>query len=213
MFDFDGTLADTFPLFERTFDQVADRFGFRRRNPADAETMRRLDARAIMRHHGVSAWKLPFIARHARALMARHIAELTLFSGIAPALATLADNGVALALVTSNTRANATAVLGPQLIARFSHLACGISVFGKAAKLRRLARRQGRPDDVLFVGDELRDADAASAAGIAFGAVAWGYTRLDALLSRQPREIFHQPSELVRLATKADSATASPPAG
>jgi phosphoglycolate phosphatase len=200
MFDFDGTLADTFPWFLQTFDQVADRFGFRRLDRAETETLRGMDARAIMRHHRVPAWKVPFIARHARGLMAGQIAQLRLFAGIEAALGALADRGFILGLVTSNSRSNAATVLGPALLARFAEVECGISMFGKASKLRRLVRRSRvPPGSALFVGDELRDADAARAAGIDFGAVAWGYARLDALLARGPQRVFEQPADLARL--------------
>jgi phosphoglycolate phosphatase len=203
MFDFDGTLADTFPWFLQTFDQVADRFGFRRLDPTETETLRGMDARAIMRHHQVPTWKVPFIARHARTLMATQIAQLQLFGGIDAALHALADRGVTLGLVTSNSRGNAAAVLGPTLLALFAQIECGISMFGKAAKLRRVIQRSGiAAARTLFVGDELRDADAAFAAGIDFGAVAWGYSRLDALLSRQPSRVFQQPADLVGLGTE-----------
>jgi phosphoglycolate phosphatase len=200
MFDFDGTLADTFPYLLQTFDQVADRFRFRRRDPDATEAMRGLDTRAIMRHHGVATWKLPFIARHARALMAARIDQFRLFEGVAPALNALADHGVILALVTSNARSNAATVLGPALLGRFAHVECGISMFGKASRLRRLLKRcRVTAANALFVGDELRDADAAHAARVSFGAVGWGYARLDALLQRQPQEVFQHPTELARL--------------
>jgi phosphoglycolate phosphatase len=200
MFDFDGTLADTFPWFLQTFDQVADRFRFRRLDPTETETLRGMDARAIMRHHQVPTWKVPFIARHARALMAGQIAQLRLFAGIDAALHALAARGVTLGLVTSNSRSNAATVMGPALLARFAEIECGISMFGKASKLRRVVRRSGvAPVSALFVGDELRDADAARAAGIGFGAVGWGYARLDALLGRQPEQVFREPADLARL--------------
>ncbi|WP_049127005.1 HAD hydrolase-like protein, partial [Burkholderia cenocepacia] len=60
--------------------------------------------------------------------------------------------------------------------------ACGIPLFGKARRLRALVREAGvRADEVLYVGDEIRDADAARRARIAFQGVAWGYTAPDAL--------------------------------
>jgi len=42
IFDFDGTLADSFPWFLRNVNDVADRFGFRRIAHGDVESLRRL---------------------------------------------------------------------------------------------------------------------------------------------------------------------------
>jgi phosphoglycolate phosphatase len=200
MFDFDGTLADTFPWFLGVFDQVADRFGFRRLDRDATETLRGLDAAQIMRHHAVPAWKVPFIARHARALMAQHLAQFSLFPGVGAVLRDLDEAGSILALVTSNARANVIAMLGPENVARLRYLECGVSLFGKASKLRRLLRRSGVPaSEALFIGDEIRDAAAARKAGIAFGAVGWGYTRAEALVAQRPQEIFTQVSQLTAL--------------
>ena len=70
-FDFDGTLADSFPWFAGVLNGVADRYGFRCTRPGEAEGLRGLEAGAILDHLGVARWKLPFIARHMRRLAAR----------------------------------------------------------------------------------------------------------------------------------------------
>jgi phosphoglycolate phosphatase len=53
------------------------------------------------------------------------------------------------------------------------------------------------------VGDEVRDAKAAHAERIHFGAVAWGYTRLDALLAHAPEAVFASVDELAESLTGA----------
>ena len=60
IFDFDGTLADTFDLFLRGFDEAADVYQFSRFDRANLTYVRGLDARGVMRHHHVPMWKLPF---------------------------------------------------------------------------------------------------------------------------------------------------------
>ena len=59
IFDFDGTLADSFPWFIGVLNGVADRYGFNRVRPDDVEQLRGYDARQIMRHLRVPSWKLP----------------------------------------------------------------------------------------------------------------------------------------------------------
>ena len=62
LFDFDGTLADSQDWFLGIFDQVADRFGYRRLAPGDRERLRGLETKAILHDLGVPTWKLPMIA-------------------------------------------------------------------------------------------------------------------------------------------------------
>ena len=82
-------------------------------------------------------------------------------------------------------------MLGAELSAGIAHFACGSSLFGKAAKIGRLVERCGvSPTAVLAVGDEIRDIDAAETAGVASGAVTWGYATASALRARKPTWVF-----------------------
>ncbi|MCK1396544.1 HAD family hydrolase [Bradyrhizobium sp. 1] len=196
IFDLDGTLADSFPWFLRTINDVADRFGFRRVAEEDVEGLRHASTREILSRLEVPLWKLPAIARHARQLKAEAAAEISLFAGVEPMLQTLADNGVQLALVTSDSEANAREKLGPAA-ALFSHFDCAASLFGKPAKFRRVLRRADvAPDRVIAVGDEVRDIEAARAVGISCGAVCWGYAAPAALRALGPDYTFERMDEI-----------------
>ena len=190
IFDLDGTLADSFPWFLRVINDIADRFGFRRVAAEDIEGLRHASTREILSQLEVPLWKLPAIARHARRLKAEAASEISLFAGVEAMLRTLAENGVQLALVTSDSEANAREKLGPAA-ALFAHFDCSASLFGKAAKFRRVIRRAGvAPAQVIAIGDEVRDIEAARAAGIACGAVCWGYAAPAALRALAPDYMF-----------------------
>lgn len=199
-FDFDGTLADTFPWFCSVLNGVADRYGFRRVEPGETERLRALGARAILAELGIPAWKVPLIARHMRALATRDAAAIRLFSGIPEMLEALDRAGISLAVVSSNGEATVRRALGPAA-GRIRHYACGASLFGKARHLRAVARAaRVAPGAMLAVGDEIRDAEAAAKAACAFGAVAWGYTLPEALAARAPAHLFDDPAAIVRIA-------------
>jgi phosphoglycolate phosphatase len=196
IFDLDGTLADSFPWFLRTINDVADRFGFRRVADGDVEMLRQASTREILAHLDVPLWKLPAIARHMRRLKAEAAAEISLFAGTDAMLQALAEGGVQLALVTSDSEANAREKLGPAA-ALFAHFDCSASLFGKTAKFRRVVRRASvAPDRAIAIGDEVRDIEAARAAGIACGAVSWGYAAEAALRAQQPDHVFERMDEI-----------------
>jgi phosphoglycolate phosphatase len=196
LFDFDGTLADSRDWFLGIFDQVADRFGYRRLAPADLDRLRRLDTRAILHDLQIPLWKLPLIERHMRGLVTRDIGQIRLFPGAVEMLASLRTGGIQVALVTSNTEPNVRRVLGPAAdhITRF---ACGASLLGKAAKIRAVLRATATERErAILVGDEARDIAAARAAGIASAAVAWGYAAPQFLRSLNPTLFFEQMDEV-----------------
>ena len=113
MFDFDGTLADSFGCFLDVADAVADRYGFARLDRSDMQAVRALGARQIIQRQGVPLWKVPMIARHARTLMARDIDRVRCLPASTQPLAELAAGGARLAIVTSNSRDNVLRVMGP----------------------------------------------------------------------------------------------------
>ncbi|QQO11618.1 HAD-IA family hydrolase [Bradyrhizobium diazoefficiens] len=204
IFDLDGTLVDSFPWFLRTINDVADRFGFRRVADEDVEGLRHASTREILSGLEVPLWKLPAIARHARRLKGEAAAEISLFAGVETMLRTLAENDVQLALVTSDSEANARAKLGATA-ALFSHFDCAASLFGKPAKFRRvIARANVAPARAIAIGDEVRDIEAARAVGIACGAVCWGYAAPAALRAHAPDIVFERMDDIARTLCRAE---------
>lgn len=192
IFDLDGTLADSFPWFLRNVNDVADRFGFRRIADGDVESLRHAGSREILKRLEVPLWKLPGIARHMRRMKSADLAGIPLFPGTEAMLRSLRDGGLSLALVSSDNEANARRQLG-EAQNLFAHFDCGASLFGKATKFRRLVKRTGAsPQQVISVGDEVRDIEAARAAGIACAAVMWGYAAPNALRALGPDVVFER---------------------
>jgi phosphoglycolate phosphatase len=191
IFDCDGTLADSFPWFRAVINDVADHFGFPHLDDAKIEALRSAGAREILQQLGVPRWKVPLIARHMRQMKTRDAHRIALFPGVPAILRRLKQNGVTLAVVSSDSEGNVRHTLGPMNAGLIDHFACGAPVFGKPGLMRRVLRRSGsQPGEVLAIGDEIRDAEAARSVGIAFGAVSWGYTRPAALAAHAPAIMF-----------------------
>jgi phosphoglycolate phosphatase len=199
IFDFDGTLADSFPWVLRTVDEVADRFKFRRLRDGELEELRYCDAREVMRRLGVPRWKVPMIARYVRTRMAQDVDQIALFPGAGEMLDQLADAGLRLAVVSANGEPTIRTVLGPHARG-VTAISGGVSLFGKRGKLLRMGRLAGvEPRRTLVVGDEIRDLNAAKAARMAFGGVSWGLTRPEALEAGQPEALFRQMSDIPKM--------------
>jgi phosphoglycolate phosphatase len=195
--DLDGTLADSLPWFRRHVNDVADRYRFRRVEEQDIPALRRAGPREILERLAVPLWKVPRIARHMRRLKSAHLDEIPLFPGAASMLQALKAGGLRLALVSSDAEDNARRQLGPEIAALIADFACGASLFGKAAKFRRVVRRAGvAPSRAIAIGDEVRDIEAARAAGIASGGVTWGYAAPETLRDLKPDLLFERMEEI-----------------
>jgi phosphoglycolate phosphatase len=182
VFDFDGTLADTFAVFRDVFDEVIDRFALRRPDADDVHRLRAQTSVEILRWLGVPPLQLPAIMRHARLRMAERAHELSLFPGMEAVVRGVAAQGVHVAVVSSNAERTVRTVLRESLCGEVHAFRCGVSVFGKAARVRGLMRRaRVSPGQTVLVGDEERDIAAARAVGARAVAVTWGYAAADAL--------------------------------
>ena len=202
MFDFDGTLADSFPFVLSVFNTIADRHGFRRIDVARAGELRHLGVRQMMDHVGLPAWKLPLASKTFMAMMQDSAHLVPLFDGIADALRHLHENGVMLTVVSSNSEHNVRAVLGPELTTLVTRFDCGMSIFGKASRIRAVLKACGMaPGDALYIGDQTTDAEAARKAGVAFGAVHWGYATIEALRAQDCATEFVTPADLCRISS------------
>jgi len=199
IFDLDGTLADSFPFFLRVYNELARRHGFHEMAPGDVAAMRELPARELMARAGLPSWRLPLVARDFITRM-READEVRLFDGVADVLHRIAASGLPLALLTSNSRDNATRLLGAQLHGLFRDVDCGASIFGKRSRLRRTMKTIGvTPARTIYIGDTTADADAAHAAGADFGAVGWGYATPTSLAACRPAMQFATVSDLLQI--------------
>ena len=198
IFDFDGTLADALPWFRSSFPAMISRFDLTPVNATEMEELRMMSGRQIMGRLNVPMWRLPAIVSDMRTRKLAAAAEISLFDGVPAMLSDLQRLGIQTAIVSSDGEESVRRVLGPTagLISRFD---CGAAVFGKHRKFRRVARHFGtRPADIICIGDEIRDIEAARAAGMDSGAVAWGYAFSAALQAAGPTHFFNAIAEITQ---------------
>lgn len=201
IFDFDGTLADSFPFFVSVFNQLAQQHRFGTIDLNNACAFRAYSVRQMMRHVGMPHWKLPIVARSFIGLMKANVEQIGVFEGMEEVLSHLDARGTKLAIVTSNSYENVAAVLGRNIMERMQHVEAGASIFSKASRIRRTLKMCGMTEaEAVYIGDQVSDLQAARKAGVAFGGVAWGYATMDSLLAHHPDHALHVVEDIKRLA-------------
>lgn len=197
IFDFDGTLADSFPWLAKAYNKIAGKFNCKNLTRDEIEELRHYNFKQFIEHIECSVWKVPFIAMYSRSLMSRHIHEISMYEGVNELLQALSDSGVEIAIVSSNSYKNVCAVLGEKNISLIKHFQCGASTFGKPRLLKKVLKESGvDANDAIYVGDEVRDIIASHKVNMSSGAVSWGYNNKDSLVKHSPTLLFDKISEL-----------------
>jgi phosphoglycolate phosphatase len=200
IFDFDGTIADTLDAGVTILNKLAVEFGFRPLHPKDLERVRDMRTRQLMKFLGIPARKMSRIARRGSEELYACIHSIQPLPGMPEALRELQTLGFALGIITSNTEVNVQIFLRSHGLDLFDFVRCSSKLLGKARMIRSVIRRQHvRAADILFVGDETRDIEAAKKAGIRIAAVTWGYNSRRSLEAMKPDFVFESPKELVAM--------------
>ena len=200
IFDFDGTIADTFDAGVRILNKLAGEFGFRPLHPNDLEKARDMRTHQLVRFLGVPARKMSRIARRGSEELHSCIQSIQPLRGMPEALRELRGLGYSLGIITSNTELNVNIFLRNHGLELFDFVRCSSKLLGKARMIRSVIRRQHvHAVDILFVGDETRDIEACQRVGVRIAAVTWGYNSRRSLVAMKPDFVFDDPQELVSL--------------
>lgn len=203
VFDFDGTLADTFELAFEIFTQLADEFGFRKLNREEIEHVRDMRTRELMKYLRVSPTKLSRIGSRGTAELRARIDRVFPLPGIPELVRELHRRQFALGIITSNSQENVHTFLRNHDLDLFQFVRSSSKLMGKAREIKQVMKAfHFAPGDMLFVGDETRDIEAAHKAGIAVAAVNWGYNSRSALAGMKPGRIYDRPDELLAALVK-----------
>lgn len=198
LFDFDGTICDSFTIFVEVLNLLAPRYGFRSvKDQQEIESLQQLSMRGIIDHLGITLIQIPFILRSARAEMLKRVPDLRAFPGMIELLQSLPRHGSACGCLTSNSE-KLTRLFFEREAIPIAFLEAGTSLFGKAAKLKRVLRRESF-SEAYYIGDEIRDIEAARSVGIKSIAVSWGYNHANALQKAQPDYLVNDASDLQSL--------------
>lgn len=201
IFDFDGTLADSFEL---VIDIVYDLTGIPRQNETEVARLRKLPLLKAAREMKIPLSRAPGLLLRGRQMMHERIHEVHPFPGIPEVIKELHEAGYHMLVMSSNSEQNVRTFLrANDLESYFDGVYGGASVISKAGALKRVMRRNRLvAANCYYVGDEVRDIVAATKAGIEPIAVTWGYQAPEALAEYHPYALVNDPAELLAVSTR-----------
>jgi phosphoglycolate phosphatase len=199
IFDFDGTIADSFDLVLDLFYEITKHPRFTPERIAEFRSTPSL--RKAAKAVNITPRQVPLLLIKGRVRMGKRLNEVKPFRGIEPVLRSLHKDGHLLLVISSNSQHNVEAFLNSHgLTGYFDAIYGGVGLLGKASALRRVIR-QNKIDHLncFYVGDEVRDVLAAKHAHVRSIAVGWGYNDVSILRASEPLAVADRPSDLLTI--------------
>lgn len=198
VFDFDGTIADTFENAFEILNILANEFGFRPLKPDDIARARDMRTPELMSFLGIPAGKMRRISMRGTEELSKRIGGVAPLPGMPELLRAVKAGGFSLGILTSNTEENVRAFLEKYDLEIFDFVRSSSKLMGKGRVIRRILKDLSlRRRDILLVGDETRDIEAAQETGVHMAAVTWGYNSRHSIAAMKPDHLFDSPEELL----------------
>lgn len=197
VFDFDGTLADTIPLTLAAIEQLAEEKLHRKVSKKTYHMLKDLSIKDIILREKIPIIKLPYYAFRLELMTAEAKKKADLFSGIKPLLSELSKDYM-VGILTSSEKGIVNPVIANHGLDKISFLFAGSPLFGKEKAMRRMLRKNKlKKEEVIYVGDEIRDIEACRKAGIRIISVTWGYNSKKSLKEKKPDGLAETPKKLL----------------
>lgn len=201
-FDFDGTLADTEEVNFVIYQKLAEKYNLRNITIDELGHLKKMSAKELMAYVELKKRYLPFILKRGKNLLKHDIKNIKPCKiDIFDVVLQLKNMGIRTAIITTNSKTNVQLFLQEQNADIFDFIASS-SMFGKESKMRKIIKKERlKRDEVLYVGDEIRDIHAAKNSGVDIVSVAWGYNTVESLKKHKPEYLIYEPSELINICT------------
>jgi phosphoglycolate phosphatase len=200
LFDFDGTIANTIPAGVLAFNELARKYGFTELTTENGEMLRGKGARAAMKALSVPIYRVPTVLRGLRNGIHLALPGVRTIDGMHAVLMALKEKGYQLGIVTSNSAENVRQFLKDNQLEYFDYLRAGAGLFGKARAIKRLVTREKlKKHELVFIGDEIRDIEAAKKNEMVAIGVTWGINSRAGLESANADFVVDTAAELAKL--------------
>jgi phosphoglycolate phosphatase len=200
LFDFDGTIADSFPMYKDIINDLSQKYKYKKLSDSDIEILRSKGPKEIAKIVGISWWKIPFLARDFKKEANKIIKDIPIFKGMKEVLKKLKQDGFRVGILTSNSNKNVEDFLAHNGIKEYIDLIVGdVGLFSKAKKIEKaIKNEQFDKKDIFYIGDEVRDIESAKKVGIQIISVTWGFNTAKKLKETNPDFLANTPNELCK---------------
>ncbi len=197
LFDFDGTIADSFGLGLEIINKLAPKYNLKPFTPDQVAEFRSIPTHKAIKQMKIPFYKLPVLIPVFLHEFKHVLPHLEPFEGIRECLTALKEAGFSMALLTSNSRDNVVSFLDNHDLNCFDWIEGGSGLFNKQVTIKKqIHKHKLNKDSLFYVGDETRDIIAAKKTGIKIISVTWGFHTPVNLASYEPDFMADKPMDI-----------------
>lgn len=201
IFDFDGTIADSFETLLDIFEEITARP--RRLTPKEIEDLRGKSLKEIIKYLRIRRWQIPRLVLQAKRHVSLRITGIKAFKGLPGALKQLHKSGYQMFILSTNSSDNIAKFLKTNsLDGYFVGIYGDIGLRSKSSALKKIIKKEKlSASQCLYIGDEVRDIEAAKKVGMKPIAVSWGFNYPQVLKDARPEFLAVSPGGLKKYLT------------
>ncbi len=202
IFDFDGTLVDSLELVFKCVNRLASKYRF---EPIaiSAETRSKSISDIIKQDLKLKGVRLLAFVRDVKRLLRQEMTKVRFHPGMIDAWQKLSQTKQ-LFILTTNSQEIVRHLFTKYGLSLPQHIQADSAVFGKDQVLEKLITKYHlRKEQTVYVGDEVRDAEACRKINLRIIAVAWGYDNKTALAKSKPDFLVDTPKQMMEIVNRS----------
>lgn len=200
VFDFDGTIGLTLDLSVEILNGLVSELGYRQINNKDIKVFRTQGWKKALKGVNFPLWKVPKVGMKVQTELHKQMEKIKMVKGLKEVLEKILKKNLVLGILTSNTKENVEKFCKKNSLDMFKYVYSEKSLFGKEKGIKKLLKeRKLKKDEIIYIGDEVRDWEACQKVGVKMIGVSWGFNDKKLLKQSGLKEIIDKPEELIDL--------------
>jgi len=204
-FDYDGTIADTMPYTLKNLYKMLDEEGIRLTKKQIVSDFKSYSFHELFKKWNLPILRLPIILNKINKIQDNlydEIQTVKIFSGMEKLFIDLKKRDYKLGILSSNLQKNVDKFIEINKLNYFDIVYCDPSFLNKDQSIKRMLKTSHiKPENMTYVGDEIRDIIACHKLGIKIICVSWGLHTVEILKKNGADYIVEKSSEIIKILT------------